>query len=154
MVPWATYNASVVNTQAHQDLALSAAEQSLVLLKNTDGVGKLPWSKEAVKTVAVIGRNADATQNMLGNYFGTPPYIVSPKDGLGKYATTSYADGTDIDAAVKLVATVDAVVLVRWIMVAVLCIAHRCGLLCMSPVKKISPSTDGLAVCACTVSSN
>ena len=31
--------------------------------------------------LAVMGRNADATTNMQGNYFGTAPYLISPKQG-------------------------------------------------------------------------
>jgi beta-glucosidase-like glycosyl hydrolase len=67
-VPWAQYGKEVVNTPEHQQLALEAAQQSLVLLKN-EGHGKLPWRPTG--KVAVIGRNAQATTNMQGNYFGT-----------------------------------------------------------------------------------
>ena len=60
--------------------------------------------------VAVMGRNANATANMLGNYFGTAPYLISPLEGLGHYAKTSYNDGASIASAVAEVAHVDAVV--------------------------------------------
>ena len=134
----------MVNTPAHQQLALEAAEQSLVLLKN-DG-NALPWKPTAGMKVAVIGRNANATQNMQGNYFGTAgdpwavwgwylaskweqrahcgqltvlpcqpiqaPYLVTPLAGIAKFASVSYADGTDIDEAVKVALAADAVVLV------------------------------------------
>ena len=65
-----------------------------------------------MKQVAVIGRNANATQNMQGNYFGTAPYLVTPKEGIAKFVKTTFADGSDVDAAVALVAAADAVVLV------------------------------------------
>ena len=62
--------------------------------------------------VAVLGRNANATTNMQGNYFGTAPFLVSPREGIAKHAAVSYADGNDIGKAVGYVAAVDAVVLV------------------------------------------
>lgn len=87
-VPWALVNQSVVNTPEHQQLAKEAADQSLVLLKNTKAT--LPFSgSQAVKTVAVIGRNANATTNMQGDYFGTAPFLISPFDGISKYAPSS-----------------------------------------------------------------
>jgi len=110
MVPWAQYNSSVVDTPAHRQLAAEAAEQSLVLLKNDNNA--LPWKAKSGMKVAVIGRNANATENMQGNYFGTPPYLVTPLQGISKFATTTYADGTDIDKAVAVATAADAVVLV------------------------------------------
>jgi len=113
MVPFAQLGREVVNTPAHQALAKEAADQSIVLLKNdAKAAGKLPWKASALKQVAVIGRNANATQNMQGNYFGTAPYLVTPKEGIAKFVKTTFADGSDVDAAVALVAAADAVVLV------------------------------------------
>ena len=111
-VPWATWDESHVNTPAAQQLAKEAADQSIVLLKNSPGA--LPLKAAAAKTVAVLGRNGNATSNMQGNYFGTAPYLISPVAGIDHYATkTVYNDGVDTEAAVKLVAdAVDAVVLV------------------------------------------
>nr|WP_052170798.1 glycoside hydrolase family 3 C-terminal domain-containing protein [Massilia sp. JS1662] len=69
---------NAIDTPAHRDLALQAANKSLVLLKND---GTLPL-KPGVK-VAVIGPLADATRVLRGNYSSTqsaPP--VSVVDGL------------------------------------------------------------------------
>jgi beta-glucosidase len=69
---------NAIDTPAHRDLALRAANKSLVLLKND---GTLPL-KPGVK-VAVIGPLADATRVLRGNYSSTqsaPP--VSVVDGL------------------------------------------------------------------------
>ena len=69
---------NAIDTPAHRDLALQAANKSLVLLKND---GTLPL-KAGVK-VAVIGPLADATRVLRGNYSSTqsaPP--VSVVDGL------------------------------------------------------------------------
>lgn len=87
-----------------------AADQSLVLLKNEGNTLPLPH-RNGMK-LAVIGRNAQATRNMQGNYFGKAPFLVSPLEGLGAYATTVSADGTDVDAAISLIHGKDAVVLV------------------------------------------
>jgi len=109
-VPWASYNRSVVNTPAHQALAKEAADQSLVLLKND--AKALPWKAKPGMSVAVIGRNANATTNMQGNYFGQAPFLISPAEGISKYASTTVSNGKDVLAAMALVAKADAVVLV------------------------------------------
>jgi beta-glucosidase-like glycosyl hydrolase len=118
MVPWAGYGPEVVNTPANQALAKEAADQSLVLLKNAK-VGKsmlstLPFKNGKTMKLAVIGRNANATNNMQGNYFGTAPYLVSPWLGLKAATDTepTYADGSDVAAASALAKDADAVVLV------------------------------------------
>ena len=111
-VPWSGWGEEVVNTAAHQALAKEAADQSITLLKNQ--ANTLPLAAKtragAGMRVAVMGRNANATANMLGNYFGTAPYLISPLEGLGHYAKTSYNDGASIASAVAEVAHVDAVV--------------------------------------------
>jgi len=53
------------HTQANQDLALKAAQEGIVLLKNRDNL--LPLSKE-IKSIAVIGPNADDERNQVGDY--------------------------------------------------------------------------------------
>lgn len=54
LVPYSNVPPSVVCNQAHTDLALSAAQQGIVLLKND---GTLPLSASNVKNVALIGPN-------------------------------------------------------------------------------------------------
>ena len=111
-VPWSGWGEEVVNTAAHQALAKEAADQSITLLKNQANTLPLAAKTRAGAgiRVAVMGRNANATANMLGNYFGTAPYLISPLEGLGHYAKTSYNDGASIASAVAEVAHVDAVV--------------------------------------------
>ena len=55
----------IVHSQEHQDLALEAARQGIVLLKNENRL--LPLRKD-VKVIAVIGPNADHPRNQLGDY--------------------------------------------------------------------------------------
>jgi|TARA_B110000208_G_scaffold177450_1_gene224634 pre-mRNA-splicing factor SYF2/beta-D-xylosidase 4 len=79
----AMFGEEVINTAAHQALAKEAADQSLVLLKND--AKTLPLAKtfeHSGKMVAVVGRNAEATTNMQGNYFGTAPFLISPCAGI------------------------------------------------------------------------
>lgn len=57
-----------VCTPQHQDLARDAARQGIVLLKNSNQ--SLPLSPNAIKTLAVIGPNANVTKTMIGNYEG------------------------------------------------------------------------------------
>jgi beta-D-xylosidase 4 len=113
-VPWSTWDETYVNTPAAQQLAAEAASQSIVLLKNerTLPLKTARATTDKAMTLAVLGRNANATSNMQGNYFGTAPFLISPVAGIDKYATTVYSDGVDTEAAVKLVADADAVVLV------------------------------------------
>lgn len=79
MVPYAQIPMDVVNSEAHQALALRTAQESIVLLKNEGDL--LPLQKD-VGSIAVIGPNADDLQILLGNYCGTPETAVSPLEGI------------------------------------------------------------------------
>ncbi|PTX92291.1 glycoside hydrolase family 3 C-terminal domain-containing protein [Opitutus sp. ER46] len=68
-VPWAKTPESAVDAPEHDQLALEAARQSLVLLKND---GALPLDPAKVKRVAILGPTGDDHLCMLGNYAGTP----------------------------------------------------------------------------------
>jgi len=115
LVPWSAYGTDQVDTQPHRELAREAADQSLVLLKND---GSLPFGHELGApsgtefSMLVAGRNAKATGNMQGNYFGDAPFLRSPVDGLSKYGSIIFHDGKDVAAVVQDVAGVNAVVLV------------------------------------------
>ncbi|MBQ9211249.1 MAG: glycoside hydrolase family 3 C-terminal domain-containing protein [Clostridia bacterium] len=74
---------TAVDTDAHQALALRAAEKSMVLLEN-DGV--LPLDPNKVKTIAVIGPNADSVMALEGNYNGTSSRYVTFLEGIRAYA--------------------------------------------------------------------
>jgi len=65
-------------SQKHKDLALLATQKSIVLLKNAKNL--LPLNKEKLKTIAVIGNNANAV--FLDWYSGTPPYTISALEGI------------------------------------------------------------------------
>lgn len=97
LVPYSRIPYSVNDSAEHKKLALEAARKSIVLLKNEDGL--LPL-KKSVKTVAVIGPNADDVNVMLGNYNGDPSSPVTPLEGirrkLGPGASVLYARGSDL----------------------------------------------------------
>ena len=68
MLPWANIPASNISSEEHDQLATQAARESMVLLENRN---VLPLSK-SIKTLAVIGPNADDVELLNGNYGGTP----------------------------------------------------------------------------------
>ncbi|MCQ2228598.1 MAG: glycoside hydrolase family 3 C-terminal domain-containing protein [Bacteroidales bacterium] len=68
MLPWANLGEDVISSEANNNLAVQAARESMVLLKNN---GILPLSKK-IKTIAVVGPNADDVELLNGNYGGTP----------------------------------------------------------------------------------
>ncbi|KAM7277775.1 hypothetical protein ACFE04_004909 [Oxalis oulophora] len=80
-----------VCTPAHKELALEAARQGIVLLKNSRQT--LPLSVRRHRTVAVIGPNSDVTATMIGNYEGIPCGYTTPLQGISRYAKTIHQDG-------------------------------------------------------------
>ena len=80
-VPWSKLTLADNDTPAHRQVALEAARKSMVLLKNDRNT--LPL-KPSVKTIAVIGPNADSLSVLLGNYNGNPSSYTTILDGLRK----------------------------------------------------------------------
>ena len=83
----------VTNSPEHRALALKAAEEAMVLLKNDGRV--LPFDASKIKTLAVIGPNAADIH--LGGYSAVPMRGVSVLEGLKEFAGSSmrvrYAEG-------------------------------------------------------------
>ena len=73
---------TAVDTDENDALALKAAEKSMVLLEN-DGI--LPLNPDTVRTIAVIGPNADSVPALEGNYNGTSSRYVTFLSGLRAY---------------------------------------------------------------------
>jgi beta-glucosidase len=80
LVPFSQIPFSVVDSPEHRELALEAAQQSLILLKNQDNL--LPLDRDAIKSIAVIGPNAAETLVLTGNYMGAPAEPVSVLAGI------------------------------------------------------------------------
>jgi beta-glucosidase len=75
------YAVKVRHTKENQELALQTAREGIVLLKNDKNV--LPLKKE-IKSIAVIGPNADAASNQLGDYSpgNVPQHVVTVLEGV------------------------------------------------------------------------
>jgi beta-glucosidase len=99
-VPFAGIPYEINDSTEHRALALRAAREAIVLLKND---GLLPLAKE-LKSVAIIGPNADDLAVLLGNYCGTPAHAVTPLEGIRRKVspeTIVYtAQGCEITAGV------------------------------------------------------
>ena len=68
-LPWARLGPEIISSETNHDMAVQAARESMVLLENKGAV--LPLSK-GIKTIAVVGPNADDVELLNGNYGGTP----------------------------------------------------------------------------------
>ena len=96
VAPYSTVPMTENDTDAHRELALRAARESLVLLKNKGAL--LPLGTR-YKNIAVIGPNADSVSSLVGNYNGTPSRPVTLLDGIRKRfanANVTYAQGSSL----------------------------------------------------------
>jgi beta-glucosidase len=64
----------------HRDFAREIAKKTLVLLKNEKNM--LPLDKNKLKSIAVIGPNANTHESLIGNYFGTASKYVTVLEGI------------------------------------------------------------------------
>ena len=96
MVRWAQIPFSVLDDSAHRALARQAARESIVLLRNKHHT--LPLSK-SLRTIAVIGPDADDPRMLLGNYNGEPADPITPLRGIREAlpgVRVIYARGADL----------------------------------------------------------
>lgn len=93
MQPYGNLGPQDVCSEQHQQLALEAARQGIVLLKNNNGA--LPLSPTEIRALAVIGPNANVTNVMIGNYAGIPCRYTTPLQALGKYTATIHKFGCE-----------------------------------------------------------
>lgn len=94
-----------VCSKEHQGLALEAARQGIVLLKNDKKF--LPLNKNDVPSVAIIGPGASTSSQLLGGYSGIPCRAKNYVEGLQKYIKkTSYVPGC-LDVACETNSTFD-----------------------------------------------
>ncbi|MGB5894260.1 MAG: glycoside hydrolase family 3 C-terminal domain-containing protein, partial [Ignavibacteriaceae bacterium] len=79
MVPYSSLPVEAIDSDKNKSIAFQMARESIVLLKNENNL--LPLSKD-IKTIAVIGPNADDHEVLYGNYHGTPSNPVSILEGM------------------------------------------------------------------------
>ena len=86
----------IVGCDAHRELALDAARQTITLLKNESNLA--PLKVDQFKTIAVIGPNAH--RPLLGGYSGVPKHNVTVFEGIktkvGDRANVLYSEGCKI----------------------------------------------------------
>lgn len=109
--------------RAHRELSREVARQSITLLKND---GTLPFNRDNISKIAVIGPNADTDYNQLGDYTAPqdPEYVITVLEGIKasaeKNTKINYVKGcairdttmSDIPAAVKAAKEADVAVIV------------------------------------------
>lgn len=87
----------VVECKEHLELSLRAARESVVLLKNN---GILPLHKEKLKTIGVIGPNANSRKALIANYHGTASRYITVLEGIQDYVGDDvrvlYAQGSHL----------------------------------------------------------
>ncbi|HET8781769.1 MAG TPA: glycoside hydrolase family 3 C-terminal domain-containing protein, partial [Pyrinomonadaceae bacterium] len=85
------------DTAEHRQLALKTARKSIVLLRNQNRA--LPLKKD-LKSIAVIGPNADLPETLWGNYNGTASVLTTPLAGIrnavSKNTKVTYALGSTL----------------------------------------------------------
>ncbi|HEX4321123.1 MAG TPA: glycoside hydrolase family 3 C-terminal domain-containing protein [Acidobacteriaceae bacterium] len=89
------------DSMANRSVALKAAEEAMVLLKND---GTLPL-KKAPASIAVVGPEADLIFALEGNYNGVPHHPVEPVDGIAAQFPASkihYAQGSTLADGAKV----------------------------------------------------
>jgi beta-glucosidase len=99
--PYASIGTNEIDSAAHRKLALQAAQESLVLLKNAHGTLPLRGGLR----LAVIGPDADTLETLEANYHGTARAPVTPLEGLRARfdaANVSYAQGAPVAAGVPI----------------------------------------------------
>src|SRR5205085_8305193 len=107
MVPYSKFGAADLDTKTNRDLAIKAARKSMVLLKNQNKL--LPLKKD-IKTIAVIGPNANNAPLLLANYNGFPSSTISPLDGIRKHVSQTtkvlYEPGCQVAPGVPMMEVV------------------------------------------------
>jgi beta-glucosidase len=114
-VPYAQIPPGVVDSSEHRALALRASEASIVLLENNKNT--LPLRRD-LRSIAVIGPNADQWLMLLGNYNGVPAHAVTPLEAIRKAVSPGtrvvYAQGSELaDGALVFTSVPEAVLVTR-----------------------------------------
>lgn len=94
-VPFNSIGYEQVDSRQHKKLNLKTSRKSIVLLKNENNM--LPLDRTKIRTVGVVGPNADNRKALVGNYEGTASEYITVlegiKDYLGEYTRVYYSEG-------------------------------------------------------------
>jgi beta-glucosidase len=119
MVPYSSIGSETEDpwlTERHKAVARLATQESIVLLKNSQNL--LPLDRQKVKSIAVIGPRANRV--LLDWYSGTPPYTVTPLEGItrtaGSNVKVSFAADNNGDDAARIARNSD---------VAIVCVGNH-----------------------------
>jgi beta-glucosidase len=100
------------NWEKHKALARRVTDESIVLLKNEQSL--LPIDSTKVKSIAVIGPLADRVA--LDWYSGTPPFAITPLEGIRARAdaavTITSSTGADLTAAAATASKADVAIVI------------------------------------------
>ena len=83
-IPFSDIPYEVCDCAEHRAINLSAAKRCLTMLKNKDSF--LPLDKNKVRSIGVIGPNADSRAALVGNYEGTASEYVTVLEGIREAA--------------------------------------------------------------------
>lgn len=93
--PYSQIGYDVIDSEKSRELNFEAARKSLVLLKNKDNI--LPLHKDKLKTIGIIGPNANNRRALVGNYEGTASRYFTISEGIqdyvGKDVKVYYSEG-------------------------------------------------------------
>ncbi len=86
----------IVASDAHRELALAAARETITLLKNENNLA--PLNLDEIRSIALIGPNAH--RSLLGGYSGVPKHNVTVLEGIrekvGSRVKVLYSEGCKI----------------------------------------------------------
>ena len=82
-VPFSNITYDIVDLQEMREKNLDAATKTLVLLKNENNL--LPLDKNQIKSIGIIGPNANNRRALVGNYEGTASRYITISEGIQDY---------------------------------------------------------------------
>jgi beta-glucosidase len=119
-------------TDKHKKFARLATQKSIVLLKNAKNL--LPLDRKRWKTIAVIGPRANEV--LLDWYSGTPPYTVSPLEGI----KNALGAGVTVNHSTN---EIEAVQMAKASDVAIVCVGNHPNGGADAPWGKVSVPSEG-----------
>ncbi|MBR4780461.1 MAG: glycoside hydrolase family 3 C-terminal domain-containing protein [Lachnospiraceae bacterium] len=85
--PYNSIDYTHVDSFSSKEINLKISEESIVLLKNDDNL--LPFNKNNISSIGVIGPNADSRKALVGNYEGTSSEYVTVLEGIRREVENS-----------------------------------------------------------------